>query len=179
MDVKPSGGGTVEVEQTAPSSYPNTLSFRNGASVRLKAVPSSGYRFDNWSGDLSGTTNPATIVIDCNKKITANFSQIMHTLTMQVNGSGSATPAVGTHSYSEGTVVSLTATPDSGWQFRSWIGDVTDPYSSTITVTMDSDKTFIANFSQVKPSWWLIVGIIAGVIIIGVIIWLAIRSRMA
>jgi len=179
VDVEPSGGGTVEVDQAAPSSYPSTLSFRDGASVCVEAVPASGYRFDNWNGDLSGTTNPATIVIDCNKKITANFSQISHTLTLQVNGSGSITPRVGTHSYSEGTVVSITATPDSDWRFDNWIGDVAEPDSATTTAIMDSDKTFTSNFSQVKPGWWLIGGIIVGVTIIGVIIWLTVRSRMA
>ena len=179
MDVEPSGAGTIQVGQIAPSSYPTTLEFGDGVSVRFEAVPASGYHFDNWSGDLSGTTNPATIVIDRNKKITANFSQIMHTLTMQVSGSGSTAPTVGTHSYSEGTVVSITATPDSGWQFDSWIGDIADPDSATTIVTMDSDKTFTANFSQIKPSWWLIGSVIASVVIIGVIIWLTIRSRMA
>jgi uncharacterized repeat protein (TIGR02543 family) len=103
----------------------------------------------------------------------------MHTLTMQVNGSGSTTPAVGTHSYSGETLINITATPDSGWQFDSWMGDVGDPDSATTTVTIDSDKTFTANFSQVKPNWWLVGSISASVIIIGVIIWLAVRNRMA
>ncbi len=81
MVVSPSGNGTVKVEQTVPSSYPATFTFNNGTEVHLEAVPASGYLFDNWSGGLSGTTNPTTIVIDCNKSITANFSQI----TIQVS----------------------------------------------------------------------------------------------
>lgn len=179
MDVEPSAGGTIEVEQTAPSSYPTTLSFKNGTSVHLEAEPAPGYQFSNWSGGLSGTANPTTILINCNKKVTAHFSRIMYTLTMRVRGSGSATPTVGTHSYAEATVVTITATPDSGWQFDSWSGDVADPNSATTTVTIDSDKTFTANFSQVETSWWLVGGIIAGTIIIGVASWLAIRNRTA
>ena len=76
MDVSPGGGGIVKIDQTAPSSFPNTYDFESGTSVPLEAVPAPGYTFDNWSGDLSGTANPATIVIDCNKRITANFSQV-------------------------------------------------------------------------------------------------------
>ena len=178
MDVGP-GGGIVEVNQVTPSSYPATFTFTNGASVRLKAVPSSGYDFNNWSGDVSVTSNPITIVIDCNKKITANFFRIMHTLTMRVNGNGSTTPGVGNHTYGEGTMVSITAIPDSSWQFDGWTGNVAEPDSATAVVTIDSDKTVTANFSQVKPSWWLIGGIIAGVIIICMIILLAVRSRAA
>lgn len=179
MDVSPSGCGTVQIDQTAPSSYPVTSTFSNGASIRLEAVPASGYHFDNWSGDLVSTTNPTTIVIDCNKKITANFSQIIHTLTMQVSGSGSITPEVGNHGYGQGTVVDITATPDSGWRFDSWTGNVADPGLANTTVTMSSDKTVTANFSQVKPSWWLIGGITGGVIIIGMTIWVAVRRRAA
>ncbi len=179
MDVSPSTGGIVEVNEAALSSYPATSTFTSGSSVHLKAMPVSGYRFNNWTGDLSGTTNPTTIVIDCNKKITANFSRIMHTLTMRVDGSGSTTPAVSNHSYGEGTVVDITATPDSGWQFNSWSGDVADPGLATTTVTMSSDRILTANFSKVKTGWWLFGGIVTGAIIIGLIIWLAVRSRTA
>jgi uncharacterized repeat protein (TIGR02543 family) len=127
-----------------------TSTFKNGVSVRLEAVPASGYRFDNWSGDLSGSnTNPTTIVMSCSKNITANFSQIMHTLTMQVSNSGSTTPEAGTYSYSEGTAVNITATPDSGWQFGGWTGDVTESSSSKTIVIINSAKTVTANFVQI------------------------------
>jgi len=178
VDVEPSGAGTVEVGQIAPFSYPTTLEFPYDAPVRLKAVPTSGYHFDTWSGDLSGTTNPVVIVTDCDRKITANFSQVVHLLTIQVSGSGSTSPTTGTHSYSGETVVSITATPDSGWQFDGWNGDMANLGSASTTVTMDSDKTLTANFSQVKPSWLLIGGIVAGVIIVGMIVWLAVRGRL-
>jgi hypothetical protein len=75
VDVSPSSGGAVKVEQAIPSSYPGTFTFRNDALVRLEAVPAAGYNFNNWSGDLNSTANPITILVDCNKKITANFSQ--------------------------------------------------------------------------------------------------------
>ena len=180
MDVSP-GGGTVKVEQAAPSSYPVTYTFDNGKNVRLEAVPTSGYVFNNWSGDLSGTINPTTILMECNKSITANFSQIVHTLTMQLSGSGSITPMVGTHDYGEGTVVSITATPDSGWQFDSWTGDVADPSSATTTLTMGSDKTVIANFSQImtiQVSWPLVGGVIGGLVLVGLlVVVLIIRHR--
>ena len=76
MDVSPSGDSTVKVEQAAPSSYPFTYNFDSGTSVTVEAVPASGHLFKNWGGDLSGTDNPTTIVMDCDKSITANFSQI-------------------------------------------------------------------------------------------------------
>jgi len=179
VQVSPDGSGTVEISEDLPSSYPTIITFSSGDSVHLRAVPVTGYAFDGWSGDLSDGTNPTDMVINCSKNTTANFSQVIHTLTMQVSNNGSTTPEVGTYSYSEETAVDITATPDSGWHFDGWTGDVANPGLATTTVTMGSDKTLAANFSQVKPRWWLIGGITAGVIIISMTIWLAIRRRAA
>jgi hypothetical protein len=41
--------------------------------VTLTATPASCYLFSSWSGNLTGTTNPATITMNANKSITANF----------------------------------------------------------------------------------------------------------
>ena len=54
--------------------YPNIFDFAADESVDLKAVPSPGYRFVNWSGDLTGNRDSVAIVMDCNKNITANFT---------------------------------------------------------------------------------------------------------
>jgi len=73
VDVSPSQG-IVLISHFTPPSYPYTYTFKNGTQVHLEAIPDNGYRFNNWSGDLSGTTNPTSIVMDCDKSITANFS---------------------------------------------------------------------------------------------------------
>jgi len=44
-----------------------------GTIVTITANSYSGSTFDNWSGDLSGTTNPASVTMDGNKTVTANF----------------------------------------------------------------------------------------------------------
>ena len=178
MDVS-SEGGIVKVDQTALSSYPATSNFVSGTSVHLEAVPAPGYHFDGWSGDVSGTSNPTAITIDCNKMITANFSPATHTLTVQSNGGGFTTPTAGSHSYSHGNIVSVIATPEKGWQFAGWTGDIVDPDSADIVLTIDSDKSVIANFTEVKSRWWLIGGIIAGAIVFGVIVLLVAKTRTA
>jgi Fe-S cluster assembly iron-binding protein IscA len=84
-----------------------------------------------------------------NYTITANFKlEGQIALTMQVNGNGTTTPAVGTHSYPKNTIVDITATPDPGWEFVNWTGAVADVNDPTTTVTMDVDKTVTANFTQ-------------------------------
>ncbi|MFC2060676.1 hypothetical protein ACFLTZ_06295 [Chloroflexota bacterium] len=148
MDVSPVGAGTIQLNQAAPASYTIDSTFDSGESVRLEAVPASGYHFDSWSGDLPGATNPTTIAMTCNKRVIANFSKIMHTITIGVKGSGSTSPVGGSYSYAEGTVVDIIATPHKGWLFERWTGDVTNPDSATTTVTLDADNNLVANFSR-------------------------------
>ena len=62
----PTAGGSVTLNPTGGS-------YASGTSVTLTAVPNSGYLFSSWSGGLTGSTNPATIIMDGNKTITANF----------------------------------------------------------------------------------------------------------
>ena len=71
-----------------------------------------------------------------------------YTLNMNVLGTGSVTPGVGSHTFVEGTVVSLVATPGNGWSFLTWQGDLSSTASST-TITMDGDKTITAVFDSV------------------------------
>jgi len=60
-------GGTV-------TKNPDLATYSHGTSVTLTATPNVGYSFAGWSGDLSGSTNPATITMDGNKTITATFT---------------------------------------------------------------------------------------------------------
>ena len=83
------------------------------------------------------------------RSVTAHFTQVTHELTIGIDGSGSTSPSAGTRTYAEGIVVSIKATPDDGWQFVSWSGDVTDANSANTTITINADKTVTAHFSQV------------------------------
>ena len=81
---------------------------------------------------------------------TPNPGPVTYTLTMAADlvGGGTTSPAVGAHpDYTEGTVVNITATPASGYQFVDWTGDVVDPNSASTTVTMNADKTTVVNFA--------------------------------
>ena len=39
----------------------------------MKATAAKGYRFDHWSGDLTGSSSSATVTMDSAREITANF----------------------------------------------------------------------------------------------------------
>lgn len=75
MNVSPTNGGGIEVNGSAPlSSYPAFYTASSSTWATVEAVPSSGYDFAGWSGDLAGITNPSFILVDCAKEITANFT---------------------------------------------------------------------------------------------------------
>ena len=67
------------------------------------------------------------------------------TVAVSPSGGGTTDPAAGTHTYSEGSSVTVTATPQSGYQFDHWSGACTG--SGTCQVTMDADKSVTANFA--------------------------------
>jgi hypothetical protein len=70
------------------------------------------------------------------------------TVAIEPAGSGTTEPASGDHTYFEGTVVTIIALPDEGYNFVNWTGDVADPNNDTTTVTIDGNKSVTANFVQ-------------------------------
>ncbi len=46
-----------------------------GTVVTVTAVPATGAQFSNWSGDLSGSTNPEQLTMNSNKSVTATFTR--------------------------------------------------------------------------------------------------------
>ena len=65
------------------------------------------------------------------------------------SGGSVTTPGAGTFVYDAGTVVQLAATPDDGYQFLSWSGDlerIANPKATSTTITMYGDYAIVANF---------------------------------
>ncbi|MGH7454676.1 MAG: InlB B-repeat-containing protein, partial [bacterium] len=50
--------------------------YNSGATVQLTATPAAGFQFSGWNGDLTGSTNPATLTMNANKNVTATFTAI-------------------------------------------------------------------------------------------------------
>ena len=151
-------GGSV----TAPGEGIFTYNFCT--EVGLVATPETGYRFVEWLGSVStiadvksASTTISTVQSDYS--ITAYFERIasvQYNLTISSTAGGSVTvPGEGVFTRDEGTVVSLVATPASGYQFVGWTGDVgtiADVSSTSTTITMNSHKSITAHFAAEPPS---------------------------
>ena len=130
--------------------------YKDGTVVDLVGGAEKGYRFVNWTGDVSTIANvndaTTTITMNGNYSITANFKPILkYTLSISSAAGGSVTnPGEGDFTYEEGKVVYLKAEPDEGYQFRNWTGDVdtiADINAASTTITMNDDYSIMANFA--------------------------------
>ena len=132
------GNGSVSRNNPGPYHY--------GDVVQLTATPATGWRFANWTGDLTGSTNPASITINGNKSVTARFTQNEYTLTVSTVGNGSVSRN-NPGPYHYGDVVQLTATPVTGWSFANWTGDLTGS-TNPASITINGNKSVTTRFTQ-------------------------------
>jgi hypothetical protein len=148
-----SAGGSV----TVPGE--GTFTYYDDTVANLVATADSGHYFFNWTGDVDtiASVNAPTTTITMNDdySVTANFKLIPPgkvALTTSSNAGGSViTPGEGAFIYNVGTVVSLVATPDTGYRFVNWTGDVgtiADVNAASTTITMNGHYSIAANFEE-------------------------------
>ncbi|MBA7633360.1 hypothetical protein ES703_40926 [subsurface metagenome] len=147
--------------------------YDTGASISVTAIPDAGWAFDHWEGDVTGTENPVSFIITADMTIIAVFSEIVvppeeFALTISALEGGSTDPAPGPYTYIEGTLVTVTAIPSSGWKFDHWEGDLTGT-NPEITVEMLQNLSIVAVFSEKKRVWpWVAGGL--GLLGLGVVL---------
>ena len=149
--VDPAAGGTIT---------PAPGTFDDGAVVSLKAVPATGYRFDHWSGDASGTTATVSVTMTGNKSVTAAFTKI-YTLTAVANPTAGGTIAPTGATYDSGAIVTLTATASAGYRFDHWSGDASGTQPN-IDITMSANRSVTATFVKIWTLTTSVVPVSAG-----------------
>jgi hypothetical protein len=133
------GQGTITAD-------PPEGSLHYGDVVALTALPDTDWCFSGWEGDLTGSDNPETITLDDSKSVSATFTHGGYTLSINVAGMGTASVEPHGPPYYCGDAVSLTATPDAGWSFLGWSGDLLST-ENPATLTMNGDKTVTCTFT--------------------------------
>lgn len=129
-----------------------TTDYEQGTLVELTAVPDEGWEFDRWEGDLQGSENPETILIEGVTEVTAVFTRIEFPLTITIVGEGQVfdqdSVNVETVFYESDAEVTLTASPSQNWGFVEWGGDL-DGAENPQTIIMDGPKEVTATFERV------------------------------
>ncbi len=124
-------------------------SFAANTSVTVTASPNIGYTFVNWTdnGTIASTSSSYTFPLTANRTLVANFA--INTFTLTATGvGGTVTKNPNQPTYNFGTLVQLTATPNTGFVFSSWSGDASGSVNP-LTVNMNANKNIIANFTAV------------------------------
>jgi len=150
LNISSTAGGSV----TLPGG--GAFTYDAGTVVSLSATPATGYQFVKWTGDVSTVANvnvaTTTITMNGDYSITATFVAV-YDLNISSTAGGSVTlPGGGAFTYDDGTVVSLTATPTTGYQFVNWTGDVgtiANINAASTTITMNGDYSITANFESI------------------------------
>lgn len=143
--------------------------FAENEEVELEATPGEDCTFEKWIivsaiGTEEIIDPKITIKMDDDKQITAVFSRaecevhgLTNTLTIKKEGEGNITPLnIGTHELQPNQRYSLTAVPNTGWEFDKWIIEDKASHniynSREIRVNLDEDKTATAVFRKSQNS---------------------------
>ncbi len=131
LSVTTVGGGSVQGAGTYPK----------GASVLLKALPTADWLFLSWSGDCQGgaLTPVIGVLLDADKTCTAEFTQSIFAVTINVIGQGHID---GPRQSPPGNSITLNAVHAKDWLFAGWSGDC----DQNGAVLMDADKNCTATF---------------------------------
>ncbi len=159
-----SGNNSTFTEFVAGSFTVTTSGFPTAAISETGALPAGVSLVDNGNGTatLSGTpgaggTFPITITANngippnATQSFTLNVTipQVQLTTAASPAAGGAVTPATGSL-YNLGTVVPITATPNTGYAFVSWSSSpdaVASSISASTSITMNAAETVTAQFS--------------------------------
>lgn len=154
----PTAGGSVSV-----TPGPNCAGgkYTPGTQLTLTASPQGGYRFKMWSGDVSGTQNPRTMIVDQDKTATANFELACFDLNLSHTGLGanpipapSQSAGCDAGDFIPGEVIELSATAATGWTIAHWNGTNNDDSNApTNWLTMpDSEHSVIVDYEALPEA---------------------------
>jgi hypothetical protein len=147
MGVSPAGAGSVDLDPAGPW-------YARGTSVQLAAVKETGWVFDHWEGNLSGTDNPADLTMDGPKSVTAVFAPLEFAVVVttsvgsgtEVTVDGSTVAAPYQDQWQEGSTHSIgVPSPQSAgtgirYVYESW----SDGGAQTHDVTVTGAATYTA-----------------------------------
>ncbi len=128
----------VSVAATSSSNSPRAL--------RKAAANDPEFTYNATTGRLivSGVKAPIKIT-----SVVQDDPVVNYTITTAVNDANMGSVTAG-GSYPEGTLLHLTATPESGYQFVKWLENGADYFlSASINITVTDDKTYTAVFEPV------------------------------
>lgn len=143
LSANPSAGGTVS----------GGGSYASGSSVTIKAVPNAGYEFVDWTKDGVGYSESSILTISpitSNLTLVANFKATTTNYTVSVSANPTAAGTVtGGGSFISGKSVTVSAAPNTGYEFVNWTEKgLVISSTAAYTFILSSNRTLVANFKS-------------------------------
>ena len=135
---------TIIVESGDPNmgSVTGGGTFAEGTIITISATANSGYYFVGW--DDGNAENPRNITVTQNASYKALFSQnVVVTYTVNVMCNPSEGTVIGNGTYTAGSVITIAAIPNSGYEFDKWNDENTQ---NPRQVTVNDNLVFVAFF---------------------------------
>ena len=141
---------SASVEPTESGTVTGAGTYVSGTNVILEALPNTGYSFVNWTEDeleLS-TDSVLTFNAETNRNIVANFTKSNYNvITNPLPSVGGITSGSG--NYIHGDLVTVIATPASGYFFQHWTeNDTVASTDSVYSFTISNHRNLTAVFAE-------------------------------
>ena len=137
--INDSTGGSLEIS-------PRKDAYDYNEVITLTATPSAGYELKRVYNDSFSSTNLVSqYTVKGTTSFTAEFIQRNYRCIVTPSGGGSVTvtPAQGVYHY--GDVITITATPDTGYAFKQYSGSISDS-NKVCVVTIQDHLNITAEF---------------------------------
>jgi hypothetical protein len=162
VTVNGSGDGTVTSSPTGIDCGTDCGQlYDHGTTVTLTAAATTGSTFTGWSGGGCTGTAPCDVQMTQARNVTATFAINVYDLEITKAGLGVGTVtsvpsgincgSTCSASYTHGTSVTITATPDAFSTFTSWSGGGCTG-TAPCTVSMTQARSVTATFARIPPN---------------------------
>ena len=145
-------GTSVEIELSCNPEDGGTVtgggSYEVGTQCTATAEANTGYTFVNWTenGNQVSSEPTYTFPVTVSRSLVANFTKQAYVIYAEVEPENSGT-VTGAGGYDYGQECTLTAAPNTGYDFQKWTkGGTTVSTNASVTFTVTETATYKAHF---------------------------------
>ena len=129
--------------------------------VNISATPETGYTFAGWTSSTGGEFGDATAAETTFKPtaettVTANFTENLFAITVTSSDNNHGTVTQSTDKAGIATTITITATPEDGYQFAKWTATdgiiIAEATNATTTITTTRAGSLTAHFEKIPPT---------------------------
>ena len=141
---------TATANPTAGGTVTGSGTYDYGSTCVLTATANAGYNFVNWmeNGEIVSIDATYSFTVSTNRTLVANFAipQQNYTINVSANPPSGGT-VTGGGTYQQGQTCTLTASPNSSYNFVCWMeNDIQVSTDANYTFMVTADRNLVAQF---------------------------------